>query len=127
MLAIREIFPMVAKDSTPLPNSMEGICRLSFNFTLQFPPLQSVYSLRQAQSSANSCRCHSFPKSTRQEIIVTSTSTMFTSQQMALSFPQGTTSIKSTMVEELQKKQSNIQLNFGNNDTDIDLRGTYRL
>jgi len=52
---------------------------------------------------------------------------MFTSQQMALSFPQGTTSIKSTMVEELQKKQSNIQLNFGNNDTDIDLRGTYRL
>jgi len=95
------MFPMGTKDLMSLPNSMEGICSSTL------PSNSLLFSLYTLKDKLNQ---------------VTSTSTTFTCQQMALSFPQGTTSIKRTN-EEIQKQQSNIQSNFGNNDTSIDLRG----
>jgi len=129
-----QMFPMVTEDLMPLPNSMEGISSstspsnsLLFNLSTLKDKLNQVQTLvgvilSPNQQDSSTSMALSSMKSTIQEIIVTSTSMMFTCQQIALSFPQGTTSIK-CIAQEFQKQQSNIQSNFGNNDTSIDLRG----
>jgi len=129
-----QMFPIVTEDLMPLPNSMEGISSstlpsnsLLFNLSTLKDKLNQVQTLvgvilSPNQQDSSTSMALSTMNSTIQEIIVTSTSMMFTCQQIALSFPQGTTSIKCTN-QEFQKQQSNIQSNFGNNDTSIDLRG----
>ncbi|PNX96545.1 protein sensitive to proton rhizotoxicity 1-like [Trifolium pratense] len=130
-----QMFPMVIEDLMPLPNSMEGISgspsnSLLFNLSIlkeKFNQVQNlvgvILSPNQQDSSTNSMAISNM-NSTIQEIIVTSTSIMFTCQQIALgNFPQGNNSTTCTN-QEFQKQQSNnIQSSFGNNNTNIDLRG----
>ncbi|CAI8592937.1 unnamed protein product [Vicia faba] len=126
---------MVIEDMMSLPNSMEGISgssnpsnSLLLNLSIlkeKFNQVQTlvgvILSPNHQDSSTNSMAISNM-NSTIQEMIVTATSIMFTCQHMALSFPQGTTSNACTNLE-LHKPQSNIHSNFGNNNTDMDLRG----
>lgn len=125
--------PMVIEDMMPLPNSMEGISgsslpsnSLLLNLSILKEKFNQVQTLVGVILSSNhqdsSTMVISNMNSTIQEMIVTATSIMFTCQHMALSFPQGTTSNACTNLE-LQKPQSNIHSNFGNINTNIDLRG----